>query len=191
MRTIPSARVRWRYSVVLDGLAVVVPRDRLAELGRIPGVASVSEERGAYRPALDKSPEVIGADQLWGLPSFSTAGNGIKIGIIDQGIDQKHSFFDPTGYSYPPGFPKGITSFTTPKVIVARTFTPPGTTSSLETLPFADAGSSDDHALTWPASPPATTRRTPSTGWGRSPGSHRAPTWGTTRRCRSTSATSG
>jgi subtilisin family serine protease len=143
-RAIPSARVRWRYRVVLDGLAVDLPSNRLDELARLPGVARV-DRSGAYRLALFSSPQVIGADQLWGLPDLSTAGQGIKIGIIDQGVDQAHQFFDPTGYVYPPGFPKGDTAFTTPKVIVARSFPPPGSTSPLETLPFADAGGLDDH----------------------------------------------
>ena len=61
---------------------------------------------------------MIGADKLWG-PALATAGNGMKIGIIDDGVDATHQFFDPTGFTYPPGFPKGQTQFTTPKVIVA------------------------------------------------------------------------
>src|SRR5688500_17105610 len=35
---IPGARVRWRYGVVLNGLAVVVPERRLDELARVRGV---------------------------------------------------------------------------------------------------------------------------------------------------------
>src|SRR5262249_1430707 len=93
VRAIPSARVRWRYGVVLDGLAVVVPRGRLSQLSRIPGVAHVYDESLGVRPALERGPEMIGADQLWGLPSFSTAGNGVKIAILDMGIDQRHPFF--------------------------------------------------------------------------------------------------
>ena len=34
VRTIPSAHVRWRYRVVLDGLAIVLPASRLQEIGR-------------------------------------------------------------------------------------------------------------------------------------------------------------
>ena len=34
-------------------------------------------------------------------------GEGIKIGVVDDGIDQSNAFFDPAGYAYPPGFPKG------------------------------------------------------------------------------------
>jgi len=36
-QAIPAARTQWRYSVVVDGMAVVVPRSDLARLGRIPG----------------------------------------------------------------------------------------------------------------------------------------------------------
>jgi subtilisin family serine protease len=60
----------------------------------------------------------------------------MKIGIIDDGVDQSHPFFDPDGYSYPPGFPKGNREFTTPKVIVARAFAPPTTTWKHARLPF-------------------------------------------------------
>ena len=40
-KSIPGAYVHWRYSITLDGLAVVVPRGKLAELSRVPGVARV------------------------------------------------------------------------------------------------------------------------------------------------------
>ncbi len=134
-RAIPSAEVRWRYQVVLDGLAVVLPTSQLSTLSRIGGVRAVYPDT-KYHLALDRSPELIGADQLWGLPNFSTAGNGIKIGIVDEGIDQVHPFFNPAGYVYPPGFPKGNTAYTTPKVIVARAFPPPGETWQYADTPF-------------------------------------------------------
>src|SRR4029453_1507926 len=47
---------------------------------------------------------------------------GIKIGVVDDGIDQTSQFFNPSGYAYPPGFPKGDTRVTTPKVVVAGAF---------------------------------------------------------------------
>ena len=142
-RAIPSARVRWRYRIVLDGLAVSLPSSALRTLSRIPGVSSVYPDV-KYHLKLDKSPELIGADQLWSTPSFSTAGNGIKIGIIDEGVDQAHPFFNPSGYVYPAGYPKGNTAFTTPKVIVARAFAPPGETWKYASTPFDPVNS--DHA---------------------------------------------
>jgi subtilisin family serine protease len=141
--TIPESRVTWRYSVVLDGLAVLLPRSELDRLADTPGVAEVWPNV-TYRPLLDRSPQLIGADQMWGAPSFSTAGNGIKIGIIDDGVDQAHPFFNPSGYTMPPGFPKGNTAFTTAKVIVARAFPAPETTWKYAKLPFDPAES--EHA---------------------------------------------
>ena len=114
---------------------VVLPTSQLSTLSRIGGVRAVYPDT-KYHLALDTSPELIGADQLWGLPNFSTAGNGIKIGIIDEGIDQVHPFFNPAGYVYPPGFPKGNTAYTTPKVIAARAFPPPGETWQYANTPF-------------------------------------------------------
>jgi subtilisin family serine protease len=133
--SLPSARVTWRYRVVLNGLAVVVPRSDLGRLASLPGVAKVWPNL-TYRPLLDRSPELIGADDLWDAPRFDTAGNGIKIGIIDDGLDQNHPFFDPSGYTMPPGFPKGDTAYTTSKVIVARAFSPPTNTWMYAHAPY-------------------------------------------------------
>jgi subtilisin family serine protease len=141
--TVPEARVTWRYQVVLNGLAVLVPRDELATLASVPGVGEVWPSV-TYRALLDKSPELIGADKLWDAPSFDTAGNGIKIGIIDDGVDEKHPFFDASGYAMPPGFPKGTAGYTTPKVIVARAFAPPTNTWKYARVPFDPTYS--DHA---------------------------------------------
>jgi subtilisin family serine protease len=131
---IPSARVRWSYGVVLNGFAVVVPESRLPTLSRVAGVARVWPT-ASYAPQLDDTPQLIGAPALWG-PTLATAGQGMKIGIIDDGVDQTHPFFNPAGYSYPPGFPKGQTAYTTPKVIAARAFAPPSPRYAPAHLPF-------------------------------------------------------
>lgn len=139
--TIPAARVRWHYGVTLNGMAVVVPRTQLAALSRMPGVTVWPSVR--YHALLDRTPQLIGATQVWG-PTLATAGQGMKIGIIDDGVDQTHVFFDPTGYTYPAGFPKGNTTFTTPKVIVARAFSPASNTWKYAKTPFDPLNS--DHA---------------------------------------------
>jgi subtilisin family serine protease len=131
---VPGADVRWRYSVVLNALAVVVPADSVARLEQVDGIAAVHRS-SRYRPQLDRSPAAIGAPALWG-PGLPTAGQGIKIGIIDDGIDHRHPFFDPTGYVMPPGFPKGQTAYTTAKVIAARSFPPPSPRPRFAELPF-------------------------------------------------------
>ena len=140
--TIPRARITWSYQVVLDGMAVLLPRSELGRLSATPGIARVWPNV-SYRPLLDRSPGLIGAPLMWS-PDFSTAGNGIKIGIIDDGVDQSHPFFNPAGYTMPPGFPKGDTAYTTAKVIVARAFPSPDTSWKYAKLPFDPQES--DHA---------------------------------------------
>ena len=132
---IPSATIRWRYAVVLNGLAVKLAARDVGLLSKIPGVREV-HAGGRYGATLDRGPELIGADDLWGGPSLPTAGQGVKIGVIDDGVNQAHPFFNPSGYSYPAGFPKGQTSFTTPKVIAARAFAPATTTWRNARSPF-------------------------------------------------------
>lgn len=126
---VPAADVRWHYSIVLNALAVDLPRAAVAGLAGLRGVARVYPSvryhpLGETGALLNQTPAIIGAPTLWG-PSLETAGNGMKIGIIDDGVDQTHPFFNPTGFTMPPGFPKGNRSYTTAKVIVARAFPPP------------------------------------------------------------------
>ncbi|HEY4413987.1 MAG TPA: S8 family serine peptidase [Gaiellaceae bacterium] len=130
---IPGSSVRWRYSVVLNGLAVVLPTADVARLSAIPGATvwpSVT-----YHALLNTGPQLIGAPAVWG-STLATAGQGMKIGVIDDGVDQTHPYLDSSGFSYPAGFPKGNTAFTTPKVIVARAFTPANETWKYANAPF-------------------------------------------------------
>ena len=119
---IPGATLRWRYRTVLKGAAVVVPKSRLASLREVDGVAEVHESI-QYGRTLYSSPSFIGAPALWGA-ALESAGNGIKIGIIDDGIDRSHPFFAPVGFRAPAGYPKGQRTYTNGKVIVARAFAP-------------------------------------------------------------------
>jgi len=136
----PLARIRWRYRIVADGFAIDLPTADVSRLARLPGVAEVwpnvlyhslslkvirvfKSKKAMEAQKIVNSPEIIGADKLWG-PTLATAGNGMKIGIIDDGVDAAHPYFDPAGFTYPPGFPKGDTSLATPKVIVQRAFAP-------------------------------------------------------------------
>src|SRR5580704_659593 len=132
---IPTASIRWRYRLVADGFAVVLPQAELHLLARVPGVAEVwptltyhslatTEVAVPREQLIDQGPKIVDAESLWG-PSLDTAGNGMKIGIIDDGIEASHPYLSGAGMVYPPGFPRGLTGATTPKVIVARTFPPP------------------------------------------------------------------
>ena len=121
---LPSARVGWRYRLVANGFSVSLPRAELGRLGRLPDVRDVYPT-ATYAPSLDDTPPQIGAPAVWG-PTLDSAGQGVKIGIIDSGVDPSHPYFAPAGYSMPPGYPKGQQQFTSAKVIVARSFPPQG-----------------------------------------------------------------
>ena len=92
------------------------------------GVATRVYPSLSYSLDLNRGPSVVGAPQFGALTG--ARGQGVKVAVVDDGVDQEHPFLDPTGFSYPPGFPKGTTGSTTPKVIVARGFAGPGANSS-------------------------------------------------------------
>ncbi len=132
--------MHWRYRLVANGFSVSLPRADVPRLREIAGVRNVFQG-GFYAPTLDRSPGQIGAPALWA-PPLRSLGQGMKIGIIDTGVDQSHPFFDPTGYTMPPGFPRGQARFTTAKVIVARAFPPAGPNPRGAALAFDGAESS-------------------------------------------------
>ena len=120
---IPSARFSHRFQVVLNGITVEVPVEQLARLNELPFVAELFPSR-RYTLATNRSPELMGAPAF--IAATGAGGAGVKIGVIDDGVDQQNPFFNPAGFSYPAGFPKGQTAYTTPKVIAARSYPGPG-----------------------------------------------------------------
>jgi subtilisin family serine protease len=140
-RILPQAHVKWRYRLVANGVSVVLPEAQVPTLRKLDGVRDVFSSSG-YGVQLDSTPQQIGANALWG-PGLSTAGQGVKIGIIDSGVDNSHPFFNPAGYTMPAGFPKGQRRFTNAKVIVARAFAPP--TARTREARLAFDGQNSDH----------------------------------------------
>ena len=133
----PTARFRWRYRITLNGMAVVVPAGAVERIERLPGIRQVYPSVN-FTAGLDRSVPAIHAPEIWG-PGLATSGQGIKIGIIDDGIDQTHPFFSPSGYVMPAGYPKGNTAYATAKVIAARVFPPASPKVPFSTLPFNPA----------------------------------------------------
>ena len=137
-RAIPEARIGRRFRILLDGLTVTLPARRLPQLVRVAGVTHVYSSLRYTLAAGDPSPTVIGADALQA--TTGATGAGIKIGVVDDGIDQTNPYLSPAGFSYPAGFPKGNTAFTTPKVIVAKSFPGPNS-GAVGALPVDRAAS--------------------------------------------------
>lgn len=130
----PRARVTSEYDISLNAVAVQLNGTPLATIRTAPMVLS-AEYNTLYYPNLSQSYKIINAMGAWNAAGGrSNAGTGIKIGDIDSGILETHPFFDPTGFSYPPGFPKCDAAdsnshhqdqdckYVTPKVIVAKVF---------------------------------------------------------------------
>ena len=130
----PAQGLRASTDVSLNAVAVQLNGTSLARIAAAPMVQS-AEYNALYYPNLSESYKIINAVDAWtAAGGRATAGAGIKIGDIDSGIEETHPFFDPTGFNYPPGFPKcdaaDSTSHhkdqdcthVTPKVIVAKVF---------------------------------------------------------------------
>jgi minor extracellular serine protease Vpr len=142
----PGLKVRARLTTVIDALVVTVPRSQLAQLGGVAGVKQVWPSV-TYHSQTDRVPAVVGATALWsGLDGgLAAAGDGVRIGIIDDGIDMTRPSFAGAGYHYPPGFPKGIRASTNGKIIVARAFAPPGGSARMRTAFDPDGSEHGTH----------------------------------------------
>lgn len=115
-------------SVLLNALFVNTTPDRVAELQSVNGVVAVRPMR-KFKPLLDKATQILNGPAAWSaLGGVSNAGAGIKIAIIDSGIDQNHPAFQDSSLAMPAGFPKYTAghpedqAYTTNKVIVARSY---------------------------------------------------------------------
>ncbi|OAZ50543.1 S8 family serine peptidase [Paenibacillus polymyxa] len=96
-----SLQVNYQYNTVLNGLEVTVPANKIPELAKLPGVKSIHENKTYYSipvqdpPTLtaneatyDNAPlDQIGVPEAW---AKGLNGEGIKVGVIDTGIDYEH-----------------------------------------------------------------------------------------------------
>ncbi len=126
-RLVPEATVSSHYSVLLNGFAVSLPYAKLPKLLAAPFANKVYPSY-TYTQTMNKGPAVIGAPQF--AAATGAKGEGVRVAIVDDGVDQEHPYLSSAGFAYPPGFPKGNAGGTTPKVIVARGFAGPGASSA-------------------------------------------------------------
>src|ERR1035441_5989507 len=83
-------------SEVLNAVFVSAPAERVAELAAIPGVLGGRPMRQMHM-GVNKATQLMNAPGAWNLPAIggqSKGGAGIKIGILDTGIDQNHPAVD-------------------------------------------------------------------------------------------------
>jgi len=141
-----SVTVSGSASRVLNAVFVITPPSRVDELKALAGVKGVVPLR-RYRRSLNRATQLVDAPAAWSaLGGIANAGNGIKIAILDTGIDQTHPAFQNSALQMPPGFPicsGGDCAFTTNKVIVARSYVKMLAAGSNPANPAADSRPDD------------------------------------------------
>ncbi len=136
-----NIQVTSRVSGVLNALFVIAPGHGIEELQSIPGVSSVTPMR-RFTAKLNRAVQLVNGPAAWtAVGGSSNAGAGVKIGILDSGVDLTSPMFQDSTLSVPAGFPKCTPSaleyptgwpadsnskencaFTNGKVIVARSY---------------------------------------------------------------------
>ncbi|PYL08729.1 MAG: hypothetical protein DME33_06555 [Verrucomicrobia bacterium] len=148
----PNAKITSEYDISLNAVAVQLNGTSLETIAGAPMVQQV-QYNVFYHPNLSQSYQIINASGAWGeAGGRANAGAGIKIGDIDTGIDNTHPFFNPSGFSYPPGFPKCDAAdsnshhqdqdckYVSQKVIVAKVFYNKANQQGLDAQAIQDHG---------------------------------------------------
>ncbi|BBI36736.1 S8 family serine peptidase [Cohnella abietis] len=94
-------RKNYEYNTVFNGMEVTLPADQIPKLAELPGVKAIHENRTFYaisdsnssatdadHPYYETQPLwQIGVDYAW---SQGLTGKGLKVGVIDTGVDYLH-----------------------------------------------------------------------------------------------------
>ena len=118
----PKAKVTGQYDISLNAVAVQLNGTPKSTIEQAPQVVLV-QYQGIYYPTDNNDPDLalISAIAAWNQGGgAATAGAGVKVAVIDTGIDITHPCFDDTGY--PAQTQLGDQNFTNNKVIAAKVF---------------------------------------------------------------------
>lgn len=130
----PKAKITGSFDVSLNAVSVTLNGTSLDVIRSAPQVVA-AEYSGLYHPTDDDDPDLalINALGAWGEGGAAGAGAGIKVAIIDTGIQQDHPCFDDMGDG------DGENNYTNNKVVVAKVFA-----NKAASLGF-DAAAMQDH----------------------------------------------
>ena len=134
IEAMPGSRVRTQMETVFNGMAVTLRDEDVAGVASLPEVAEIFPFV-QYHKALDAALPLVSVPEGWDSPNIggeTNAGRGIRIGVIDTGIDVNHPMFEDASLTPPAGFPKATEptlecfsldlKYTNSKVIVARNY---------------------------------------------------------------------
>jgi minor extracellular serine protease Vpr len=101
-----QVQILYDYYNVLNGFAVKLNGYSLPRLLGVGGIVGVTYSYSLHYD-MNRSNALIGSSTLWGADGGqSNAGAGMKIGIIDTGIDFTHPFLTDNRLTVPAGYPK-------------------------------------------------------------------------------------
>ena len=142
-----NVRVTGSVQHLLNGLFVKATRTQAEALRSMPGVKAVLPLRRFHLLDQLTLSNVAGAWSASGVGGKGNAGAGLKIGIIDTGIDQTNPSFIDKSLTAPAGYPKydkaANKAFTSNKVIVARSYLDSVAAGSNPADPAADSRPDD------------------------------------------------
>ncbi len=119
----PKAKIVGSFSLSVNAVSVKLHGTSLATLRNAPQVKSVQYDT-LYYPLDNSDPDLglINAIDAWSTLSggAADAGKGVKVAVVDTGIDTTHPCFSDAGFPSTPQL--GDHGFTNNKVIVAKVF---------------------------------------------------------------------
>jgi minor extracellular serine protease Vpr len=118
----PKASVSGEFDISLHAVSVKLNGTSLAKLREAP-MAVRAEHQRLYYPTAHQDPDLalVNALAAWNQSGgAANAGAGVKVAIVDSGIDVGHPCFNDSGY--PSQVKQGPPALTNNKVIVAKVF---------------------------------------------------------------------
>jgi len=115
---------------LVNAIFILATPEAAEAMRSLPGVGRVERLR-PYRMLDNRALDLVNARNGWSRVTGgeANAGAGVRIGIIDSGIDHRHPAFQDAGLTAPAGFPRcgpaeigDCANWTNSKVIVARSY---------------------------------------------------------------------
>lgn len=118
---LPNVKVTGEFDLALNAVTLQLNGATLAQVSAFHRVARASYQGLYYPVAVDPDLALIRAPEAWATSGGpANAGAGVKVAVIDSGIDVTHPCFSDAGY--PAQTQTGDRRFTNNKVIVAKVF---------------------------------------------------------------------
>ncbi|MBS1875638.1 MAG: S8 family serine peptidase [Acidobacteria bacterium] len=143
-------QVTGSVSTLANAVFVAAPKQRLEELKSLPGVKGVVLLRRRTM-SLNTATQLVNAPAAWNtLGGVQNGGKGVRIAILDSGVDNTHPAFQDSSLTPPAGFPvcdsynaAKCSSYTNNKIIVARSYVKQMAAGSDPSNPAADSRPDD------------------------------------------------